>query len=81
MREQYSKDFGEFVKELAKDEHASPYDLLYCLKELSEIGKAIKERNLDEDDVNTVMNNSGITNEIIMKIIDKFLIHISKNIK
>jgi hypothetical protein len=81
MRSKYSEDFGEYVKEIANDENAEGTDLLYCLKQLEHVGIAIKDGELNEGDVNLVCEHHGITNEVLMKIVDKFLIIISNEME
>ena len=81
MKNKYSEDFGEALKEIANDPDADPEDLLYFLIGLESIGILIKEGKYDENIVNLVFEKTGITNEILMKIVDKFLLHVENNMK
>lgn len=69
----YSDDFGEALKQIADDENADPLDLYYYLNQIAKIGLAIKNKEFSSEDVDEVFAHTGITNEILQKILDKFL--------
>ena len=67
------EDIGDMTKKLASNENPDPVELLFCLKEWEKVGIAINDSFLNEDEVKLVLDSEGITSEIIMKVVDKFL--------
>ena len=69
----YSEDFGEALNQIANDPEADGPHLWYYLKQLSNLSPVILNGEFTEEEVNLVFEHCGITKDIMMKIVDKFL--------
>lgn len=72
------KDFGDMVKKISKEENPDVAILYYIMKELEKIGIAIEKGELSESDVKLVLDDTGISLEILKCCVEKFFIKLTQ---